>query len=341
MDSPKLYLTKRNNGIYYIGYYESSKLKWKSTKSRLKTEAHIQLSDIKNFITSKPKEISLPFFISEFLSFADQSFARSTGIIYRVAFRHLENVAGNLPLTNLHAQHFDKYKTFRLSKVKAVTVNKELKNLRAAFNTALRWKYITINPMCNVTNCIESVQTPAFFTRKDFDRLLSLIKEQWLKEIVIFAVCAGMRKGEIINLKWNNIDFDRRTITIESNATFKVKNGKRRVIPMNNICYHLLRTRSEKNISDFVFSINEKQIYGYWLTHLFKRYIRLAGLSERLKFHSLRATFASWLVMSGTDIYAVSKLLGHSDVSVTTKHYAHLKPETLTNEVNKISFVLN
>ncbi|MBS4028866.1 MAG: site-specific integrase [Ignavibacteriales bacterium] len=341
MNSTKLYLTKRNNGIYYIGYYEGAKLKWKSTRERIKSDALKQLSDFKKLLAHKPKEISLSLFSNQLLSYLEQNYSKNTCAYYRIAFRHLLEIANDISLSSLTPQHFDKYKSKRLAEVTPVTVNIELETLRAALNTAKRWKLLHTNPVEEITKCVEPQQTPAFFAKEDFEMLLSLIKEQWLKETIMFAVCTGMRRGEILNLRWSNIDFERKTISIESDATFKVKCGKRRVLPMSDVCYFLLKQRHEKTVSEFIFTLNGKHIDKDWLSHLFKRYVRQAGMSERLKFHSLRSTFASWLVMSGTEIYAVSKLLGHGDVSVTTKHYAHLKPETLASEVNKISFVMN
>ena len=74
-----------------------------------------------------------------------------------------------------------------------------------------------------------------------FNYNFAAIAEDWLKEVVIFAALTGMRRGEILNLRWEQIDLQRRIIFIQSSLAFKTKQGKRRVMPMSDIVYSLLR----------------------------------------------------------------------------------------------------
>ena len=67
----------------------------------------------------------------------------------------------------------------------------------------------------------------------------------------------------------------------------------------------------------------------------FKRYVRMAGLSDDIHFHSLRHTYASWLVMAGVDLFRVKELLGHVDIS-TTMRYAHLAPTSFKNDLERV-----
>jgi Phage integrase family. len=67
--------------------------------------------------------------------------------------------------------------------------------------------------------------TPIFFSKEDFQKLLTAIKEGWLKEIIIFATITGLRRGEIENLRWSDLSFDRNTLTVQSSPTFKTKPG--------------------------------------------------------------------------------------------------------------------
>jgi site-specific recombinase XerD len=107
--------------------------------------------------------------------------------------------------------------------------------------------------------------------------------------------------------------------------------------------FHLLSVKHSQEIGEYVFTHRGRKIAEDCLSQLFKRAVRdkKAGLNERLHWHSLRSSFASWLVIDGVSIYAVSKLLGHSSVAITQKHYAHLSTENLHNDVNRISVSLN
>jgi site-specific recombinase XerD len=109
------------------------------------------------------------------------------------------------------------------------------------------------------------------------------------------------------------------------------------------MAFHLLSAKHSQEIGEYVFTHRGKQIAEDWLSQLFKRAVRTKdiGLNDKLHWHSLRSSFASWLVIDGVSIYAVSKLLGHSSVAITQKHYAHLATENLHNDVNKISVSLN
>jgi integrase len=87
-------------------------------------------------------------------------------------------------------------------------------------------------------------------------------------------------------------------------------------LPISDGALFLLKDIVNQPKDKYVFTLCDKQIKAEWLTHRFKHYCKKAGLSE-LHFHNLRASFASWLVMSGVEIFAVSKLLGHSSVVIT------------------------
>jgi integrase len=148
-----------------------------------------------------------------------------------------------------------------------------------------------------------------------------------MKNVVLFALFTGMRRSEITNLKWEHLNFECRSISVQSSSTFKTKTGKRRVLPISDGALCPLKNIVNQPVCEYVFTLYGNQIKAEWLTHRFKYYCKKAELNE-LHFHNLRASFASWLVMSGVEIFAVSKLLGHSSVVIIEKHYAHLRPQT-------------
>jgi integrase len=182
---------------------------------------------------------------------------------------------------------------------------------------------------------------PVFFTREQVEQLLTAINERWLREIMLFAVATGLRRGEIVNLQWSDVDMKNRCITVQSSATFRTKTGKRRVVPLNDIAFYIVSTRYDDAGSEYVFVLNGRKILDGWVADKFKKYLRALGMNPRLHFNSLRHSFASWLAGMGVSIYQISKLLGHSDVKVTQAYYAHLQPEQLHETVNKITLTLN
>lgn len=337
----KLYLRKRNNGFYYIGYFIDGKLRWKTTKTPIKRKALTQLTRFKEFIEEANKPKLLSEFITAFMEFVEKIYNPKTIPMFKKALQHLSVRTGNVRISAITPYHVDLYKTKRIGQVSATSVNIELRQLRSAFGTALRWRYIDENPF----SMVHFIKTPepelVFFSRDEFRALLNAIKESWLKDVVIFAALTGMRKGEIINLQWKDVDLKRRLITVQSNDNFTTKRGKRRIVPMNDTILELLQNRQVQAMSEYVFTKAGGRIDKDWNSALFKKYVIQLGLNPKLHFHRLRASFASWLVMDGVPIFAVSKLLGHSDVSITVQHYAHLAPENLHKEVNRLKISLN
>lgn len=337
-----MFLSKCRSGYYYIWYKDERGKKCKvSTRTKVKGEAYQVLANFKGLVKREPKSIGLRQFTEEFLAYAAVTYSPATVEIYKRTFSHLVAITGDMPIRKITARHIDEYNTRRLQRVKPVSASVELRALKAAFNTANRWKLLSENP--SEESPLPSVpeQAPIFFTLDDFQRLLSVIREPWLKDVVMLAVLTGMRRSELANLRWAHVDFGRRLIHIETSASFKTKSGQRRTIPLSESAMRVVRSRVGKDSSDHVFSNRGRKVNVEWMTHLFKRYVRLAGLAnDRLHFHSLRHTFASWLVQDGATLYEVQRLLGHSSPRVT-EVYSHLQPEHLHGSVNRIRVPMN
>ncbi len=349
-----MFLSKSSIGIYYLWYSVDGKRQRISTRCKFKADALKFLQSFKadeHRKRMKSKSVLLQSFITDFLLFADGTFSKFTRYLYKISLNKLLSIVGNIPITSITSQHFDTYKLERLKSspifdekrtVSPITVNIELRTIRASFNTAVRWGLLQSNPFSKQKFVSVPEASPIFFSKVDFQKLLNAIKEGWLKEIIIFATLTGLRRGEIVNLHWSDVDLQRKTITVQSSPTFKTKNGKKRTVPINETAVYILKSKANKNMSELVFTLNGREVYPNWISAKMKQYVVDAsiGLPKKLHFHSLRHTFASWLVQDGVSIYAVKELLGHSDVK-TTQVYSHLQPEQMHNEVNRIHISMN
>jgi len=334
-------LYKRSNLIYYVGYYQEGRRKWKSTGATTKPEALKALTRLRELLQERVRSISLGQFSEEFLAYAKANHSPKSVLLFESVLESFGNLFPKLSLRELTPEHIDKFKTKRLGqKLSPVSVNIELRMLRSALNSGRRWKFLESDLFEGFSFVPVPQQSPVFLTRDDFQKLIERIEENWLREVVTFAVLTGMRRGEITHLKWSDIDLSKRVIHLQTSETFRTKQGKRRTIPLSDTAFYLLKSREGKSPAEYVFTLNDQPIFEGWVTHLFKRYVRDAGLDERLHFHSLRHTFASWLVQDGVSIYEVQKLLGHSSIAVT-QVYSHLQPEQLHDTVNRLSVNLN
>lgn len=111
---PKFYLFKRNNGIYYVGYFENGRKRWKSTGATLKADALKAVSNLEELLKDKLQEVTLSKFKADFITFAEGNFSGVTVDFYRTALERLLSMTGDCPLSALTMQHVDNYKVNRL-----------------------------------------------------------------------------------------------------------------------------------------------------------------------------------------------------------------------------------
>lgn len=147
-----------------------------------------------------------------------------------------------------------------------------------------------------------------------------------LRPIVIFALNTGMRRGEILGLKWSQVDLVHSVILLD-----KTKNGDRREIPINATLTTLLSSLPSRFAGGPVFGLK-------WTKYAFGKACEKARLAD-FRFHDLRHTFASQLVMNGVPLATIQQLLGHKSLNMTLR-YAHLSAEQHISAVAKLDEIL-
>jgi integrase len=209
------------------------------------------------------------------------------------------------------------------------TINYELTLMSHAFNIAIReWEWIDDNPIKRVKKERVNNTIERWLTLEE-EGLLLKASAKWLKEIIVFAINTGLRQGEIINLKWSQVDMERRTMTI-----YEQKNRCVDTLPLNETAIEVLRERKnlQRNEIDNVFynhSFRPLQFRN--LIRSYDKAIEKAGIND-LRFHDLRHTFATRLIQCGVGIYEVQKLGRWKSVSMVQR-YAHHYPESLRSAI--------
>ncbi len=213
-----------------------------------------------------------------------------------------------------------------------------LRTLKAGFTRAAGWGYISQNPFSKVKLPRLPKPLPVFINQAELQQILDRTENQDLRDIFITAFHTGMRRGEIINLRWESIDLLAHVLKVESTQTFSTKWKKERVIPLNKTVVNLLtRRKSEQVVSSrLVFPTKKGLPYnGEFVGKKFKEAARAAGMNPKVHLHSLRHSFASNLVQKNVEILVVKELLGHEKLS-TTQIYAHVKLENLQEAVRTL-----
>lgn len=225
---------------------------------------------------------------------------------------------GSMKLNEVTPLLIEKYRAERLKTgVSKSTVNRELAIMKKMFNLSIDWKLATENPVKKVKFFSEKDNLKERILTKEEEGRLLVASAEHLKPILIAGLNTGMRLGEILSLKWGQIDFEKELVRVE-----KTKSGKIRYVNINSVLSKTLENlKAENGEGEFLFT-NPKT--GQPLKDVktaFKSACRRANI-KNLRFHDLRHTFASRLVESGVDLITVKELLGHSTVKITER-YTH------------------
>ncbi len=249
-------------------------------------------------------------------------------------------VMGNKKMENISQFDIEKLKKTMKDAGKAPkTINYAIDVIRMAFNMAIKWGYADKNPAVNIKRPKTDNRRVRFLTKEEANLLLAECKKrsQQLYEIVKLSLYTGMRFGEIANLKWQDVDLENKLIYIKD-----PKNRTNRVAYIIPEIEDIFTNKKPENLDDFVFKDRNGKKLVY-VSKAFDRAVKAAGLNDgvtdprnKVVFHTLRHTFASWLVMNGTPIYTVKELMGHKTLAMTER-YSHLAPDSKREAVEKLS----
>ncbi len=249
----KLYLTKRGNGFYYIGFYEGTRRLWKTTKCTTKSDA---LQFLRSFEGTKKDAERTPLLselFTRFESMRGNSIRPSTMETYKLAVNHFKDVCGDKVIDQYTAADVENFKNSQIErKISKVSVNIWLHGVKSVFGVALKHEWIAKSPFQRSLEFSIPQQTPTYVTKEDFQKLLEKVKEPMLRELFLFASLTGLRLSEILNLRWDKVDLDKKQITIANTETFTTKTGRMRTIPMHDLEFTLLSAR-RGNAEGYVF----------------------------------------------------------------------------------------
>jgi integrase len=211
------------------------------------------------------------------------------------------------------------------------SVNREMATLRHIFSKAVEWDMVERNPFEKGKSLLLKLdnQRTRYLTEDEIPKLIEECKPiKHLHHIVVCALNTGMRRGEILNLKWNQVRNG--FIYLE-----KTKTKNRREIPVNDEFAQMLKEiRKEQGLtSEYVFTYARRTIGK--VDRAFRGALRRAGMQD-FTFHDLRHTFASHLIMRGASLKEVQELLGHKTVTMTLR-YAHLAEENKKKAVGLLN----
>ena len=205
-------------------------------------------------------------------------------------------------------------------------VNLEIATLRHFFNFCIKNGYIEKNPASGIKKLNELSRLKTLGD-EDIQKLISGATNKLTRDIITFLIYTGCRKGEALNLKWDDVDLKTGVIAIKGTKT-----KYDRYIPISEPLKAVLSGIEKNQDSLYVFNRNGAKLTDF--KRSFHTACRNAGLKD-LRIHDLRHVFASKMVMGGTSLYITGELLGHRTTQMT-KRYSHLVPETLKKAVDDV-----
>jgi len=347
--------------IWYVDYRAGGR-RFRRRVGPSKKVAELTLKNIEvrisqNDLTVVPNDKPIDAFLEEFMEYSRTNNTPGTCKRYRAVVDHFkrflhERAPTVRRLCQLGPHLFERYKTWRKDSTvtpngrkakegkprgkhpKANTVNMEIGTLRTVFGRGVQWGHLAKNPTDGVDLLrVTDAKPPRFLSKEECRNLLANCGPD-LYPIFFTFLHTGMRKSELLNLQWKDVDFRRRKILIR-NKPFWTPKSREREIPMGKKVHNLLEEMERGGPEDFVFPGPDGGRLKRKLRRDLMRVTKRCGFPDVTKIHSLRHTFASHLVMSGVDLPTVQKLLGHADIQ-TTMIYAHLMPDHLASAVDKL-----
>lgn len=231
----EMYLIKRSK-IYYVEYFceESQKNRRITTCCKNKRDATKFLTKFKSsFKEEEPEQIpiSLSAFEKEHTEFIRNTYSPTYYKTVILTFKIFQKYTEDIPLTKINFRLAERYimDTYARSREGARTYYIVL---RAAFYRALKWNYITENPFAKFKLPRRRVNNPIFLTESEFNELLTVVDDPLFKRIIILAFYTGLRRAELVNLKWEHINLDKRELYVRNTSEFTVKGKRERTVPL-------------------------------------------------------------------------------------------------------------
>jgi len=265
----------------------------------------------------------------------------------------VEEIPPGLMLRDVMEEHLRPY-LFQADTARNTKV-KRYRHLRVFLNWAEEQDHIEQSPLSGIDKPKKQGKKPEYLTPSQLEKLLSTIDDhaentedavgrspdvQWIKDAIRIAVSTGLRRGELFNLRWSDVDLESRVLFVrnregdEDGEKFTSKSGHEKAVPIRGDAEEVLNRRVDEGKRDRTTYVltnrNDETIKPNTLTQRFKFFVREADLDsqERLSVHSLRDTAATWLAMEGMPQRIIQEILGHSSSRVTEK-YMHAHPELM------------
>ena len=336
MATVKKHVSKTKGTGYKINYYDSDGVRHivtlytdRETAEAFANKIEYRKYEIRTGLAPDLKpNITLFKAINQYLDYVDIKKKANTIEREMFVYNHFKKYIGDIKIRSITSEMVEDYirRRYLRDEISPATVRIEIKTLRQFFNVLIAHKFLVNNPINGVQGPKVIDKPIRFLTIEEETALIDVIDSADFKDLIVAYLHSGARKEELLpkRFTWDCVDFEKQTIRITG------KRDKTRTVPMTDTLYKILVRRQSETDREFPFDFNYQNILKKLQIYYEKAGIKNADV------HTLRRTFGSRLVQKGVPIFTVSKLLGHSSVVITEKHYVSLLNSDLEIQIKKL-----
>lgn len=229
-------------------------------------------------------------------------------------------------ISNIRGQHIEQYITYRRESICIKTANNELRAIKRFLNVAKQLNYTKNNPAIGIKEVDEAQKPPSYYTEDDIKLMLENVGGK-LKAMIMFLLQTGMRKGEINNLEWSDVDFENKSVSINIKEGWSPKDKTYRRLPLYEESHKALAELKPEG-NGYIFGKPDRH-----LDRTFKKFFDKIGIKGNIK--QFRDTYASYSLACGMPLQNLKDNLGHSDIR-TTQIYLQVVPRIKSEEVKTL-----
>lgn len=344
-----------------INKYETSsgetryRVLWRDPSGKQKSKSFVKWAKANDFKISlehslregcyvEPSKITVREFIEDWFTLHKKGLQYKTIQGYEYNIKYINSILGDKYLQRLTPGDIeDMYK--KLSHLSGKYLQEIHATLNIALKHAVKKRLLSVNPCTAVTRPKSIKYEASFIGPEDVGKYLDLFRNSWAFPAVLLALFCGLRRGEVLALQWSDISYKnnqlkvyKSVIDVENKRELKApKNNKSRTVDIPPGVINLLKQHKKKQLenklllgesryhdSEYIVREDDGTLPapGY-LSRFFMRRINSSGLPH-IRFHDLRHSAASLMLLEGANLKTVSTILGHSSIGVTADIYAHV-----------------
>ncbi len=333
-------VVKKKDGRYFCVYYdESGKQIWKAfgrgpeaKKAAKAFDLEIKAKKKKGYSVAEPQKIDITNLTALYLEAKKNTLHPLT---YKIIVSFNDNVLyptlGGKNIASLTKRDLlPVIKKLEERNLSNATINRYLTYLKAILNWGVQNDIIPSNPFAGVKKRKEAPYKVPIVTRAELERLLEVAPEH-LAWAMLVTFYTGCRPGpsELFRLKWDDVDWEERTLTIYGSKTERI-----RKVYLNDTFFELLKEKYKNRDCEYIVSYRGKPVGS--LKRAWKTALKKAGITKRLRLYDLRHAFATYMLAHGADLKAVSEMMGHHSTKTTADRYYQLVAELKKDAVDKL-----